>query len=159
MAAASEAGRADRLGGAVWMAFGLAVLVGAWRMDRFESMGANLYSAPGLVPGIYGLLMIVLGAALALRSPRAADGPDDAGPLVNRRVALMLGLSLAYAAAAVGRLPFGASTAVFVAAFCWVFDDQQPSALRRAAMASAAGVLTAVVVVLVFERVFLVRLP
>ncbi len=30
---------------------------------------------------------------------------------------------------------------------------------RRIAMALAAGVLTAVVVVLVFERVFLVRLP
>ena len=159
MAAASEAGRADRLGGAVWMAFGLAVLVGAWRMDRFESMGANLYSAPGLVPGIYGLLMIALGAALALRSPRAADAPGTAGPLLNRRVALMLGLSLAYAAAAVDRLPFGPSTAVFVAAFCWLFDDRQPSAVRRAGMAAAAGVLTAVVVVLVFERVFLVRLP
>ncbi len=159
MAAATVATRADRLGGAVWMAFGLAVLVGAWRMDRFESMGANLYSAPGLVPGIYGLLMVVLGAVLAWRSLKAGDAARaSAEPLLNRRVGWMLLLSLAYAALAVGRAPFGISTAVFVTAFCWVFNDQAPAA-RRAGSAVLAGVLTAVVVVLVFERIFLVRLP
>ena len=61
------------------MAFGLAVLVGAWRMDRFESMGANLYSAPGLVPGIYGLLMIALGAALPCAARAPLTGPTTPG--------------------------------------------------------------------------------
>ena len=46
----SKGSPADRLGGALWMAFGLAIAVGAWRMDRFESMGAAIYTAPGLVP-------------------------------------------------------------------------------------------------------------
>jgi Tripartite tricarboxylate transporter TctB family len=156
---ATVATRADRLGGAVWMAFGLAVLVAAWRMDRFESMGANLYSAPGLVPGLYGALMVVMGAVLSWRSLKAgsaARGSDE--PLLNRRVGLMLLLSLAYAAVAVSRLPFGPSTAVFVGSFCWLFDEQ-PSRWRRASKAALAGVLTAVGVVLVFERIFLVRLP
>lgn len=151
--------RSDRLGGAAWMAFGVAILVGAWRMDRFASMGATVYTAPGLVPGIYGLLMIVMGAVLAWRSRGATgDQPGGAPPLLNRRVGLMLLLALSYAGLAVGRLPFGASTAVFVGLFCWLFDEQ-PSPVRRATTAALAGVLTAVVVVLVFERVFLVRLP
>ena len=153
------ASRADRFGGAAWVAFGLAMLVGAWRMDRFESMGASLYTAPGLVPGVYGLLLIVLGAVLAWRNRRTAAGDAPAtAPLLNRRLVIMLLLTLVYAAVGVGRLNFGATTAVFVAAFCWTYDDSLNKA-RRAAMAVLAGVGTAIVVVLVFERIFLVRLP
>lgn len=154
-------GRADRLGGALWMAFGLAIAVGAWRMDRFESMGAAIYTAPGLVPGIYGVLMMALGAVLALRRrrPTGAEADADSGePLINRRILIMLVLALAYAALAVGRVPFGPATALFVAVFCGVFSDQ-PSMPRRVLTSLAAGVLTAITVVLVFERVFLVRLP
>jgi hypothetical protein len=151
----------DRLGGVLWMAFGLAIAVGAWRMDRFESMGAAIYTAPGLVPGIYGVLMMALGGLLALRRrpPLGAEADAHSGqPLLNRRIAVMLVLALAYAALAIGRLPFGPVTAVFVAIFCGVFSDQ-PSMPRRVLTAVATGVLTAVTVVLVFERVFLVRLP
>jgi putative tricarboxylic transport membrane protein len=149
--------RADLLGGAAWMAFGLAILVGAWRMDRFESMGATLYTAPGLVPGAYGLILLALGAVLAWRNrrPGAAAATE---PLLNRRIVLMALLTLTYALLGVGRLPFGPVTAVFVAAFCWTFDDR-PAGLPRATTAVLVGVATAVVVVLVFERVFLVRLP
>lgn len=147
----------DRIGGAVWMAFGLAILAGAWRMDRFESMGATLYTAPGLVPGIYGLLMIAMGAALALRAAPASGAAAD-GPLLNRRVGWALALMLAYALGLVGNVPFGVATALFVTAFCALFDRDAPPR-RRALTAVAAGLGTALVVVLVFERVFLVRLP
>ncbi len=161
MAEPLTARRTDRLGGALWMACGLAIAVGAWRMDRFESMGAAIYTAPGLVPGIYGVLMMVLGALLAGRHarPTGAEADADSGqPLINRRILIMLLLALAYAALAVGRVPFGPATAVFVAVFCGVFSDQ-PSVARRVGTSIAAGVLTAITVVLVFERVFLVRLP
>jgi Tripartite tricarboxylate transporter TctB family len=143
-------------GGAVWMALGLALLVGAWRMDRFESMGASLYTAPGLVPGIYGLLLLALGGALAWRARQAPAAAPE--PLLNRRILLTLALTLAYAAVAVGRLPFGPSTAVFVAVFCWLFDERSAS-WPRLRTALIAGVACALLVVLVFERVFLVRLP
>lgn len=151
--------RADRGGGAAWMAFGLAVLAGAWQMDRYENMGGTLYMAPGLVPGVYGLLLIVLGAVLAWRQrPASADPAPAASPMLNRRIAWMLLLSLAYAAVLVGRVHFGASTAAFVAVFCWLFDDQ-PSPRRRVLSALAIGVISATTIVLVFEKIFLVRLP
>ena len=93
---------------------------------------------------------------LSWRSRRVLTETGE--PLLNRRLVIMLLLTLGNAAAGVGRLPFGPVTALFVAAFCWTFDDRS-TPRRRATTAMLAGVLTAIVVVLVFERVFLVRLP
>ncbi|MBX3604657.1 MAG: tripartite tricarboxylate transporter TctB family protein [Piscinibacter sp.] len=149
--------RSDLAGGAGWMAFGLVILVGSWRMERFESMGATVYTAPGLVPGLFGLLLVLLGALLAWRGRHAADGAGPA-PLLNGRIALTLLLTLGYALGAVGHVPFLPATAVFVGLFCALFADGG-SWLRRAAIGTTTGVLTAVAIVLVFERVFLVRLP
>lgn len=162
MTRGGEAARSDLRGGVGWMVFGLVILVAAWRMERFESMGATLYSAPGLVPGLFGALLVLLGGALAWRGWRgvvpAGESAEGPGPLLNRRIGWMLLLALGYAALAVGRLPFWLATAAFVAAFCALFSEQADRR-RRFAVALLAGVLTAVVVVLVFERVFLVRLP
>jgi hypothetical protein len=153
--------RSDLRGGMGWVVFGLAILAGAWRMDRFESMGATVYTAPGFVPAMFGFALVLLGSVLAWRGSRAepasaADAPTE--PLLSRRVGLMLALTFAYAAVLVGRLPFWLATTLFVAAFTATFTEDQPP-LRRAWVAIASGLLTSLVVVLVFERVFLVRLP
>lgn len=153
------AARSDLAGGAGWMVFGLVILVAAWRMDRFEAMGATAYTAPGLVPGLFGVALLLLGAALAWRGWRARSASAEPGePLLNRRIALTLLLTLGYAVGMVGRLPFTLGTALFVGVFCALFTDTG-SLPRRLGVATAAGVLTAVVIVFVFERIFLVRLP
>lgn len=162
MTRGGEAARSDLRGGVGWMVFGLVIAVAAWRMERFESMGATLYTAPGLIPGLFGALLVLLGGALVWRGWRgivpAGESAEGPGPLLNRRIGWMLLLALGYAALAVGRLPFWLATAAFVAAFCALFSEQ-PDLRRRLAASLLAGVLTAVIVVLVFERVFLVRLP
>jgi hypothetical protein len=161
MQGGAAAARADLRGGAGWIAFGLAILAGAWRMDRFESMGATLYTAPGFVPALFGAVLLLLGALLAARGWRASRGSaaaEAAQPLLNRRIALMLALTLAYAVGLIGRAPFWLATALFVAAFTAAFSEDVPPG-RRLLVALASGVLTALVVVVVFERVFLVRLP
>jgi Tripartite tricarboxylate transporter TctB family len=155
------AARSDLGGGVGWMVFGLAILAGAWRMDRFESMGATLYTAPGFVPALFGLVLVLLGGVLAWRG--SAVGPEAgidaaAEPLLSRRILLMLAFTLAYAALLVGRLPFWLATTLFVASFTGVFTEGQPP-LRRLSVAVASGLLTSLMVVLVFERIFLVRLP
>ncbi len=162
MSQGGDSARADLKGGAGWMLFGLVIFVAAWRMDRFESMGATLYTAPGLVPGIFGLLLIALGAVLAWRGRRAvrAGGAEAAAePLLNRRIVLMFALCLGYAVVLVGHANFALATALFVAAFTWLYAETDATAMRRSVVALASGVLTAIVIVLVFERVFLVRLP
>ena len=155
--------RTDLLGGAGWVAFGLWILIEALRMDRFKSMGASVYTMPGFVPGMIGAVIIALGLILAVRGwrKRAAtqDPANQAEPLINRRIALMLPLTLIYAVALLGRLPFWLATALFVAGFTWAFTPPEQAKLRRVITAVASGVITTAVVIFVFQEIFLVRLP
>ena len=73
--------KADFLSALVWMAFGLAVVIASWRMDRLESQGATLYTAPGLVPGVLGAVLLLFGVLLAVRAARAGGYRLDAKSL------------------------------------------------------------------------------
>lgn len=121
-------------------------------MDRLERHGAALYTAPGLVPGLLGLVLLILGLVLTGRS-RAALPPEAQG---WSNTPLVLVLCLGYAAGLVGRAPFWLATAVFVTAFIALFEYP---ARRRMALAPLYGALTALLVSWLFESVFLVRLP
>ena len=167
MSEGGKTARSDLLGGAGWVGFGLLIVAESLRMDRFTSMGATLYTMPGFVPGIIGALIMVLGAVLMLRgwrrgnSDRAQPTPDTAvaEPVVNRRIAITLVLSLLYAGALLGRAPFWLVTALFVAAFTWLFAPADQPKPRRTFAAVIAGAATSAVVTVVFQYVFLVRLP
>ena len=167
MSEGGKTARSDLLGGAGWVGFGLLIVAESLRMDRFTSMGATLYTMPGFVPGIIGALIMVLGAVLMLRgwrrgnSDRAQPTPDTAvaEPVVNRRIAITLVLSLLYAGALLGRAPFWLVTALFVAAFTWLFAPADQPKTRRTVAAAIAGAATSAVVTVVFQYVFLVRLP
>lgn len=170
MSEGGKTARSDLIGGAGWMGFGLLIVTQALRMDRFTSMGATLYTMPGFVPGIIGSVVALLGAVLMLRGWRrkvaqarlaaaAAATGDVPEPIVNRRVAITLALSLLYAGALLGRAPFWLVTALFVAAFTWMFAPEDMPGARRAIAAAVAGVLTSAAVTVVFQYIFLVRLP
>lgn len=174
-AAGRPSGREDAVAGALWCAFGVAVAIGAWRMDRLERLNINPYEAPGLVPGLLGLVIVVLGGILAVRGLRheaaLTDSRDRAAPASSSardglpRMAAVLGLTLAYALLLVGRgLPFWLSTFVFVTAFIGWLDRERQRELGRAAWAqwlraAAYGAAWSAIVSLSFEHVFLVRLP
>lgn len=164
MSEGGKTARSDLWGGAGWVVFGLVIVVGSVRMDRFESMGAQLYTMPGFVPGIIGGFVALLGLVLMLRgwARRAHETVADAAPaepLLNRRIGFTMALTLVYAGLLIGRAPFWLVTALFVAAFVATFTPTDVSRARRATVALLAGVLTSAVVTLVFEQVFLVRLP
>ena len=156
--------RTDLWGGAGWMTFGLWILIEALRMDRFKSMGASVYTMPGFVPGMIGSVLIALGLILAVRGWRKraispADAFEPAEPVINKRIALMLPLTLVYAAVLLGRMPFWLATALFVASFTWAFTPPEQPKLRRLVTALASGVITTAMVIFVFQEIFLVRLP
>src|SRR5687767_1093064 len=95
--------RADLYGGACWIALGAAIAIASWRMDRLERLGVSFYTAPGLVPGVLGVLIFVCGVVLALRALReGALGPMqrpalllDAGILRSTALTLLLALGFA----------------------------------------------------------------
>src|ERR1019366_7998686 len=130
------AARAELMQAAGWAALGLAVLVASLRMDRLERQSINPYTVPGLLPGLLGIVMMLLAGLLALRSWRRgalaaniskAPGVDAA---TARRVVLVLVLCLAFGIGLVGHgLPFWLAAALFVSVA--IVSLQQPQ--RRAA--------------------------
>lgn len=161
MSEGGKTARSDLWGGAGWVVLGLVIVVGSVRMDRFESMGAQLYTMPGFVPGMIGGLVALLGLVLMARgwARRAHESAAPAEPLLNRRILATLALTMVYAGLLIGRAPFWLVTALFVAAFVAQFAPADQAPARRATVAVLAGVLTSAVVTLVFQHIFLVRLP
>lgn len=156
----------DPIFAAGWIAFGAAVLAASWRMDRLANLQINPWSAPGLLPGMLGALMLVFGAALLLRSLAARGGGTAAATGSAGRTWLALLLCFGYAAGLLGRgLPFWLSSAAFlfaaVLAFGWLDRDAEapPSALRLALGAAAIALAASVAIGLLFQEVFLLNLP
>ena len=152
--------RVDLVTAAAWVAVASAIVVGSWTMDRLERLGAPLYSAPGLVPGLLGLVLLVLGMLLAVRAVRAGalhEPPPSFSPREGwSGTLLVLTLCLGYAVGLVGQVPFWLATFLFVTAFIAIFE--RPN-LRSMALAPVYGACTSVAVTWLFESVFLVRLP
>ena len=164
--------RADLGSALVWTAFGAAVTIGAWRMDRLEHLHINPYEIPGLVPLLLGAAMLLLGLVLVgraiLRGGLHASDATDAGQPAEggrRHMVAVTGAMLAYSVGLVGHgIPFWLATLLFVAAFIFFFDRERQRTLgrsvtRQAVLALVYGALTSAVVTLVFQDIFYVRLP
>lgn len=158
--------RSDIWGGVAWVTFGSVILVEALRMDRFTSMGATVYTMPGFVPGMIGVVVMVLGLVLALRgwhclktSSSSPESVEPAEPIINGRIGFTILLTLVYAGGLIGRVPFWLGTALFVGTFTWLFAPPEQSVQRRLTHCVLAGGLTSAVVSIVFQEIFLVRLP
>lgn len=157
------AARADTIWALIWIVFGAAVFYGSWTMDRLEALHINPYTAPGLVPGALGLGIIVLGITLLMRSGRAGGSGTEV-QLITPRLLIATALCVAYGVGLVGQgMPFWLTTTLFVfvsiAIFRWP-EHKTAGTVRRGlitAFLCAAG--TAAGVTLVFQEIFLVRLP
>lgn len=158
--------RVDLYTAAVLLAFGLGVVALAWHMPTFVEQSHTGLTAPGIVPGFHGTVVAILAILLGLRAlrrgalHRATQGRALA-PGDGRRLLTAAVLGVLYAGVLVGRLPFWAASALFVFAFTAAFEWEvgPVGRARRLAEAAALGLGTGIVVMLVFEKLFLVRLP
>jgi hypothetical protein len=161
--------RSDFLSALGWMALGIAILIGSMTMDRLEKQGINPYTIPGLLPGLLGCAMTILGALLALRSWRPhllASKGAPADRAERRRLLLVLGLCLTFGVVLVGHgLPFWLAAAIFVTVAIVSLQYQQrqsigrKSSSRMLAKAAAIGLGAGIIITIVFQEIFLVRLP
>jgi hypothetical protein len=162
--------RTDLWVAASFAVFSVAILAHSWGMPTYTDQGGQIYTAPALVPSFYGVVILLLSLWLMLRSVRAGAltpsgtvgaEPDEGNS--NIRLALAAGLGAVFIVGLIGRMPFWLAAAVFVALFVAAFEWRpglEPKArLRLVGIAVVQGVLTGMLVTLVFERVFLVRLP
>ena len=167
----------DRIGGLIWVVFGAAVVYGSWTMDRLASLGIPLSTAPGVPTGLLGLGFIAFGMVMLLRrgpaqvsvytdagaTPDPEVQPQDQGFAWGRAL-LSATLCLAYAGVLLGRgLPYWLLTGAFLFLHIVLLDETErvPArpTLRRLLAAAVIAPSVTVVVVLVFEKLFLVRLP
>jgi putative tricarboxylic transport membrane protein len=164
--------RADLLTALVLFALGAAILWWSWTMPRLEMRRIHPLTVPGLVPGLLGGALMLCSAILGLRAwQRMRQGTREGWRALARllsgdaarRVAVLSVLILTYTLVLIGLVPFWIATALFVFAAIAVFELVLTDQTRplRAGLSWAAGqaFVVAVIVTLVFERGFLVRLP
>ena len=166
--------RADFWFGLGLVALGIAAAFESWRMPRLADLNVHPMTVPGLVPGMIGVVIAVLGAVLFLRAARVGGHrssrrarSDNGAPTdpVNqtRRFFITLALCLGYAGGLIGSVPFWAATGFFVFLFVMIFEWQASRSmtghLRAAATAMLLAIVVAAAVTVVFQQVFLVRLP
>jgi hypothetical protein len=160
----------DALG---WMALGVAVLVGAIMMDRLEQQHINPYTVPGLLPGLLGIMMILLGGVLALRSWRrgALSRPAEAQSAhrteERRRIWVVTALCVGYGTVLVGHgLPFWLASTIYVTGSILILQsmsrdpqEERKITVRGATKALVIGLTSSLITHLVFQELFLVRMP
>jgi hypothetical protein len=164
--------RSDFLSAFGWMGLGIAILIGSVMMDRLEKQDINPYTIPGLLPGLLGIAMTILGALLAARSWRpgllapAVTGSASTHRAERRRLVLVLGLCLTFGVVLVGHgLPFWLAAAIFVTVAIVSLQAQQRQStgqklsLRGVVTVAAIGLGAGFAITLVFQELFLVRLP
>ena len=164
--------RADLWDAVGWGVLGTAVLVASLRMDRLEHQNINPYTVPGLLPGLLGIAMILLGAVLAVRSWRRGAFHLPLGPATDldraqrHRVWLVIALCTGYGVVLVGHgLPFWLASSIYISGSILVLerlslDPQQRRLTRRTwVKALVIGISASVITQLVFQELFLVRLP
>jgi hypothetical protein len=164
--------RSDFIAAVGWMTLGAAILIGSWTMDRLKNQDVNPYTVPGLLPGLLGIAMIVLGSALLFRSWRhgalaRADVPNPSRAAISpRQLWLAIGLCVIFDVVMIGHgLPFWLAAAIFVSVAIVALQHGQRSAagrrltLRNVISAVAIGLGAGLGTTLVFQNIFLVRLP
>lgn len=159
--------RPDLVWGAFWVVLGAAITVGSWRMERLTAQGVQWFGAPGLLPGILGVIIAMCGLLLVLRSlrgPGTGAGDDDAGVVPWRMVGLTLLLCVGFAAGLIGHVfHFGVAAGLYLFAHItllqWPERRAAGQTLRGLAVATAVAVGGALAVPYIFETLFLVRLP
>lgn len=156
---------ADLAFGLFWTALGVAIAFESWRMPRLEEQHINPYTIPGLVPGMLGVVLTVFGAVLAARGFRGA-GPrgEAAAGAAPWRVGLALVLCLGFGLVVVGHGPpfwLAAMLFLFLAVFLFELPERRAAGTvaRGAVRAALVAGIAAPLITLVFQEVFLVRLP
>lgn len=167
--------RVDMITGAAFLALAIGIIVVSWMMPTYLDQKGAIYEAPALVPMLHGVIIGILSLWLIARSlrrgrqgliaasPWVAAGPNDGGMSDPMRLAVASALALMFTVGLITRMPFWLASAIFIAVFTIVFEWRpgQPwrTRLRRSAEAVLLGAVASAGIFLVFEEIFLVRLP
>ena len=155
----------------VLIAFSLSVIVSSYTMPRLERRGIDPFSAPGVVPGFIGCILLILALILFVRSVRrggyllfrAATQAPGGHQGAALRVILTLAISLIYAIGFLGRIDYTIATLFYVFVFIVLFEYRWSvplsNQLKIVGYALLQALIAALLITLVFRKLFLVDLP
>ena len=156
---------ADLADAAGWLLLGAAVVVASFGVDRLQDQDVPPFAAPGLLPGLLGIALLLMGGVLLTRSlRRRATTTLVAAREPWGRAALVIVLCVLFGAVLVGHgLPFWLAATIFLTVTILLL--QTPPAgemrftVRRVIVAVVIGLAAGGAVALLFQQIFLVRLP
>jgi putative tricarboxylic transport membrane protein len=163
--------RKDFITSIVLIAFSLSVIVFSYTMPRLERRGIDPFSAPGVVPGMIGIILLILALILFFRSVRHGGylflQPGGEREGVQRgaslRVGMTLALSLIYAIGLLGRIDYTICTLLYIFVFVVVFEyrwgEPLGSQLKILGYALLQALIASFLITIVFRKLFLVDLP
>jgi len=143
---------------------GLIVFIISIGMPTFRELGANPYSAPGIVPGILGIILLFMGAILFIRSfIRKGYKIKLSSQSMKlffknnsiKRLLIALFLSVFYVIL-LGKINYFLLTTIYIFLFVWSFELKTKKTLFFALL---EAVLIAACISYVFRYLFLVTLP
>lgn len=151
--------------------FGFAIVVISFRMPTYKELGANPYSAPGIVPAVLGLILFILGIVLLLRSisRKGYYIKVSFNGIISlfrrksiRRLIIALFLSIAYVQL-LGKMNYillnSLYILIFILAYELNFRQNIIKQKKTIIIALSEAFLIAGSIALVFQYLFLVRLP
>ncbi len=164
--------KADFVVSIVLMSFGIWIMIHSYHMPRFEDLGADPFSVPGIVPGILGLIIFVLSLVVFIRSiynkgyrlgltrQTVTNFVQNAS---TRRMLLTTLICIVYGLGMVGNMNYYLATFLFVLVFLILFQYRPAEGFaaqkKMLVMSLLQAGLTAGVVGAVFRYLFLVDLP
>lgn len=164
--------RKDFVTSIVLIAFSLSVVVSSYTMPRLERRNIDPFSAPGVVPGMIGLILLCLSLILFFRSVRRGGyllfrGGAGEGQTLRKgalqRVLLTLAISLTYAIGLLGWIDYTVATLLYIFSFIVIFEYRPQISLsgqkKMFGLAFIQALIAAVLITLVFRKLFLVDLP
>lgn len=164
--------RADFVTAIALLAFSIAALVQSIQMPRLEHRNINPYTAPGIVPGLLATIIGLLALVLLARSVahggfRLGVNKNSLGAWIRsdgiRRIGLTILLSVTYSLVLIGRVHYVIATIVyiflFIVVFEWRWGESFAAQRRTLIIASIQAVIAAVAIAVLFQYLFLVRLP
>ena len=151
--------------------FGLAVLILSIRMPTFRELRANPYSAPGIVPGIMGVILFFMGVILFIRSViRKGYKIKLSSQAIKiffkndaiKRLLIAIFLSVFYVIL-LGNINYFLLTGMYIFIFIFAFEFKTKknifSQRKTLLFAFLEAVFIAALISFVFRYLFLVRLP
>jgi hypothetical protein len=164
--------RKDFITSIVLIVVSITIIVISYTMPRLERRGIDPFSAPGVVPGMIGGILLCLALILFIRSVknggyRFFQKQDDSGTSKHQgavtRVSLTLVVCLIYSIGFLGRLNYSVATGIFIFSFICLFEFQPGQPLRTQKkmifMALVQAVTASLLITLVFQNLFLIDLP